>query len=62
MSEYCDYYENFVSPNGEPEEWEVTWELTLWKCGALYHRVILFCCRFCYVLNFEHFISYVSLL
>jgi hypothetical protein len=33
MSEYCDYYENFVSPNGEPEEWEVTWELTLWAAA-----------------------------
>jgi hypothetical protein len=27
MSEYYDYYGKFEWPNGEPKDWEVTWEL-----------------------------------
>jgi hypothetical protein len=26
MSEYCGCCGKFVWPNGEPEDWEVTWE------------------------------------
>jgi hypothetical protein len=27
MPEYCSCYGKFIWPNGEPEDWEVTWEL-----------------------------------
>jgi hypothetical protein len=30
MSEYCDCYDKFVWSNCEPEDWEVTWEPTMW--------------------------------
>jgi hypothetical protein len=26
MPEYCDCSDNWVWPNGEPEDWEETWE------------------------------------
>jgi hypothetical protein len=29
MPEYCDCYGKFVWPNGEPEDWDVTWEPAL---------------------------------
>jgi hypothetical protein len=31
MSEYCGYFGKFVSPNGEAEDCEVTWEPALWR-------------------------------
>jgi hypothetical protein len=46
MPEYCGCRGKFVSPHGEPEDWEVTWELT--PCGPLYHQVLVFWFRFRY--------------
>jgi hypothetical protein len=33
MPDYCDYYDKFVWPNGEPEDWEVTWEPAPWAAA-----------------------------
>jgi hypothetical protein len=72
MPKYYDYCDKFVWLNDELEDWEVTWEPASWaaprtphhkaRCKLLYHRAVVFWFRFHYVLNFEHFTIYVSLL
>jgi hypothetical protein len=71
MPEYCDYCVKLVWPNGDPEDWEVTWESASWAAiedfvsqgsmRALVSSSATIFVSLVLFLNFEHSIIYVLL-